>query len=51
MSIGEGAVVGAGSVITEDVEAHSLAVARGAQKGVAGWAKRFRDKMSRKAAE
>jgi bifunctional UDP-N-acetylglucosamine pyrophosphorylase/glucosamine-1-phosphate N-acetyltransferase len=50
VSIGEGAVVGAGSVITEDVEAHSLAVARGAQKGVAGWAQRFRDRMAAKVA-
>ena len=51
VSIGEGAVVGAGSVITEDVEAHSLALERNQQKGIAGWAQRFRDKMSRKAAE
>jgi bifunctional UDP-N-acetylglucosamine pyrophosphorylase/glucosamine-1-phosphate N-acetyltransferase len=50
VNIGEGAVVGAGSVITEDVEAHSLAVARGAQTGIAGWAQRFRDKMAGKAA-
>ena len=40
--IGEGAVVGAGSVITKDVEANSLAVGRGEQKGIAGWAQRFR---------
>ena len=40
-------MVGAGSVITEDVEAHSLAVERSEQKGVAGWAQRFRDKMAR----
>ena len=40
--IGEGAFVGAGSVITKDVEANSLAVARGEQKGIAGWAQRFR---------
>jgi bifunctional UDP-N-acetylglucosamine pyrophosphorylase/glucosamine-1-phosphate N-acetyltransferase len=43
-------VVGAGSVITSDVEADSLAVARGSQKGIAGWAKRFRDKMTAKRA-
>jgi bifunctional UDP-N-acetylglucosamine pyrophosphorylase/glucosamine-1-phosphate N-acetyltransferase len=49
--IGDGAVVGAGSVITEDVEAGSLAVARGEQKGIAGWAKRFRERKMRKAAE
>ncbi len=51
VSIGEGAVVGAGSVITEDVEADSLAVERTEQKGVAGWARRFRERMTRKAAE
>jgi bifunctional UDP-N-acetylglucosamine pyrophosphorylase/glucosamine-1-phosphate N-acetyltransferase len=51
VTIGDGAVVGAGSVITEDVEPDSLAVERGEQKGIAGWAKRFRERMTRKAAE
>ena len=51
VTIGDGAIVGAGSVITEDVEADSLAVERSEQKGIAGWAKRFRERMSRKAAE
>ena len=49
--IGEGAIVGAGSVITRDVEADSLAVERSDQKGLAGWAKRFRERMTRRAAE
>jgi len=49
--IGAGAVVGAGSVITSDVEADSLAVERSQQKGVAGWARKFRERMARKAAE
>jgi bifunctional UDP-N-acetylglucosamine pyrophosphorylase/glucosamine-1-phosphate N-acetyltransferase len=51
VSIGDGAVVGAGSVITEDVEPDSLAVERSEQKGIAGWAKHFRERMTRKAAE
>jgi bifunctional UDP-N-acetylglucosamine pyrophosphorylase/glucosamine-1-phosphate N-acetyltransferase len=51
VTVGDGAVIGAGSVITEDVEADSLAVERSEQKGIAGWAKRFRERMSRKAAE
>ena len=51
VTVGDGAVVGAGSVITEDVEADSLAVERNEQKGIAGWARRFRERMTRKAAE
>src|SRR3954454_9545891 len=49
--IGDGAIVVAGSVITRDVEPDSLAVERSEQKGIAGWAKRFRERMTRKAAE
>ena len=48
VSVGEGAIVGAGSVITKDVAADSLAVERSDQRGIAGWAKRFREKMVRK---
>jgi bifunctional UDP-N-acetylglucosamine pyrophosphorylase/glucosamine-1-phosphate N-acetyltransferase len=51
VTIGDGAVVGAGSVITADVEADSLAIERSEQKGIAGWARRFRERMTRKAAE
>jgi bifunctional UDP-N-acetylglucosamine pyrophosphorylase/glucosamine-1-phosphate N-acetyltransferase len=38
VKVGERAVVGAGSVITEDVPEDALAVARAPQKTVAGWA-------------
>jgi bifunctional UDP-N-acetylglucosamine pyrophosphorylase/glucosamine-1-phosphate N-acetyltransferase len=49
VTVGVGAIVGAGSVITKDVEADSLAIERAQQKGIAGWARRFRERMARKA--
>ncbi|HEY7958833.1 MAG TPA: bifunctional UDP-N-acetylglucosamine diphosphorylase/glucosamine-1-phosphate N-acetyltransferase GlmU [Sphingomicrobium sp.] len=51
VTVGDGAIVGAGSVITKDVEADSLAIERSEQKGIAGWARRFRERVTRKAAE
>ncbi|MDE3177963.1 MAG: bifunctional UDP-N-acetylglucosamine diphosphorylase/glucosamine-1-phosphate N-acetyltransferase GlmU, partial [Pseudomonadota bacterium] len=43
VQIGAGAIVGAGSVVTKPVAADALAVARGRQSEIAGWAKTFRD--------
>ena len=37
--LGRGAIVGAGSTITEDVQADALAVARSRQMAKEGWAK------------
>jgi bifunctional UDP-N-acetylglucosamine pyrophosphorylase/glucosamine-1-phosphate N-acetyltransferase len=46
--IGDGATTGAGSVITKDVAADALAVARGKQIEIAGWAKAFRERQKAK---
>jgi bifunctional UDP-N-acetylglucosamine pyrophosphorylase/glucosamine-1-phosphate N-acetyltransferase len=46
VDIGAGAIVAAGSVVTQDVEADALALARGAQQTKSGWAARFRAAMA-----
>ena len=43
VKIGDGAIVGAGSVITKDVTNDALAVERSDQREIPGWAKRKRD--------
>lgn len=48
VTIGEGAIVGAGSTITRDVEKDALAIARGRQEVKEGWAVRFREKQEKK---
>ena len=45
VNIGAGAIVGAGGVVTKDVDADALALIRPEQRSLAGWAKRFRGKM------
>ena len=46
VSIGDRAIVGAGSVVTEDVEDDALAVGRADQKTIKGAAKRWRSRRS-----
>ena len=48
VTVGPGAVVGAGSVITEDVEADAIAVARGEQSQREGAAARRRERRERR---
>lgn len=45
VTVGEGAIVAAGSVVTHDVPADALAVARSRQEIREGWASRFRAKF------
>ena len=46
VEIGAGAYVGSGSVVTKNVPADALAVARGRQNEISGWATAFRKKMA-----
>ncbi len=45
VTIGAGAIVAAGSVVTQDVETDALALVRPPQIAKPGWAKRFRERM------
>ena len=47
VSVGEGAIVAAGSVVTEDVPPQALAIARARQINKEGWASRWREKKAR----
>lgn len=46
VKVGEGAIIGAGSVIAKDVEADALAVTRAEQKQRPGWAAKYRARKS-----
>jgi bifunctional UDP-N-acetylglucosamine pyrophosphorylase / glucosamine-1-phosphate N-acetyltransferase len=48
VSVGDGAITGAGSVITQDVSADALAIARGQQVEKPGGAAAFRARQKRK---
>jgi len=50
VAVGDGAIVAAGSVVTQDVAADALALVRPPQTEKAGWAKRFRSAMTAKKA-
>ncbi len=51
VTIGRGAIVAAGSTVTEDVAADALALVRPAQQEKPGWAARFRARSAAKKAE
>ncbi|MEX0923326.1 MAG: bifunctional UDP-N-acetylglucosamine diphosphorylase/glucosamine-1-phosphate N-acetyltransferase GlmU [Rhodovibrionaceae bacterium] len=47
VAVGANAIVAAGSTLTKDTPADALATTRGAQRNLAGWAAKFRQKKSK----
>lgn len=47
VTVGHGAIIGAGSVVTGKIEADALALTRAPAQVVSGWAARFRAKMQK----
>ena len=47
VTVGDGAIVGAGSVVTKDVAADALAVTRAVHTEKKGWAEKFRDRNAK----
>jgi bifunctional UDP-N-acetylglucosamine pyrophosphorylase/glucosamine-1-phosphate N-acetyltransferase len=47
VKVGKGAVIGAGSVVTQDVAADALALGRARQVVKPGWVKGWREKMKK----
>ncbi|MDP6846903.1 MAG: DapH/DapD/GlmU-related protein, partial [Candidatus Poseidoniia archaeon] len=48
VKVGDGAITGAGSVITKNVDADALALTRSDQKSIAGYAAKLRNKKGQK---
>lgn len=48
LTIGDGAMIAAGSVVTQDIEPHALAIARAPQQNKPGHAQTYRQKKSRR---